>query len=46
MMLHQKLNQSTINGFNELDKTGLEKVIQENGMAMNYEDLKSNSRLF
>ena len=36
----------TINGFNELDKTGLEKFLTDNGMAMNYEDLKVTQDYF
>ena len=36
----------TITGFNELDKAGLEKFLADNGMAMNYEDLKVTQDYF
>lgn len=36
----------TIEGFNELDKAGLENFLSENGMAMSYDDLKVTQDYF
>ncbi len=35
-----------IEGFNQLDKAGLEKFLQDNGMAMSYDDLKVTQDYF
>ena len=37
---------ATITGFNEFDKEELEKFLVDNGMAMNYDDLKVTQDYF